>query len=63
MKIILLCLIMLAAASITNMVAILSTQHILLNRIKRVERNYKHLLHRINAIEYPEVLEGDKKDG
>jgi len=31
-------------------------------RIERIENNYQHLLHRINAIEYPEVLgKGDRK--
>jgi len=32
------------------------------DRITTLERNYQHLLHRINAIEYPEVLgKTDKK--
>jgi len=25
-------------------------------RIERIESNYQHLLHRLNTIEYPEVL-------
>jgi len=62
MKIIFLCIIMLTAASIVNVVLILSTQHTLYKRILQIESNYQHLLHRINAIEYPEVLgKGDRK--
>jgi len=31
-------------------------------RIEQIESNYQHLLHRMNAIEYPEVLgKTDKK--
>jgi len=32
-------------------------------RIERIESNYQHLLHRMNAIEYPEVLGKEMKGG
>jgi len=56
MKIIVLCIILLMLTSIINMVVTLHTQCTLLNRIERIESNYQHLLHRLNTIEYPEVL-------
>ena len=62
MKIIVLCIILLTLASIINMVVVLHTQSTLSSRVERIESNYQHLLHRMNAIEYPEVLgkEGKK---
>jgi len=30
-------------------------------RIEQIESNYQHLLHRLNAIEYPEVLGKENK--
>ncbi len=64
MKIIVLCIILLTLASIINMVVVLHTQSTLSSRVERIESNYQHLLHRMNAIEYPEVLgKADEKAG
>ena len=32
-------------------------------RIEQIESNYQHLLHRMNAIEYPEVLGKQDTEG
>jgi len=56
MKTLALSIIILALTVILNLLFTCRIQQTLLHRIEEIENNYQHLLHRMNVIEYPEVL-------